>query len=92
MENTTRTLGRTGVDVSALGFGCWAIGGEWQSADGQPLGWGKVWAVSVGIRLNAWKMMPIFSARIRVSRASPIVARSTPSGSKLPAEGRKRGL
>ncbi|MFI2199695.1 aldo/keto reductase [Streptomyces sp. NPDC020192] len=39
---TQRTLGRSGVDVSALGFGCWAIGGEWQGADGQPLGWGKV--------------------------------------------------
>ena len=38
----TRTLGRSGIEVSALGFGCWAIGGEWQSADGQPLGWGKV--------------------------------------------------
>jgi aryl-alcohol dehydrogenase-like predicted oxidoreductase len=39
---TTRTLGRSGIDVSALGFGCWAIGGEFQAADGQPLGWGKV--------------------------------------------------
>ncbi|QWA21965.1 aldo/keto reductase [Streptomyces osmaniensis] len=39
---TKRTLGRTGIEVSALGFGCWAIGAEWQSADGQPLGWGKV--------------------------------------------------
>ncbi|MFJ4363407.1 aldo/keto reductase [Streptomyces chartreusis] len=39
---TKRTLGRTGIGVSALGFGCWAIGGEWESADGQPLGWGKV--------------------------------------------------
>ncbi|MGW2643704.1 aldo/keto reductase [Streptomyces sp. NPDC001393] len=39
---TTRTLGRSSIDVSPLGFGCWAIGGEWQSADGQPLGWGKV--------------------------------------------------
>ncbi|WP_053850521.1 aldo/keto reductase [Streptomyces sp. NRRL B-24085] len=38
----TRTLGRSGIEVSALGFGCWAIGGEWQSTDGQPLGWGKV--------------------------------------------------
>jgi aryl-alcohol dehydrogenase-like predicted oxidoreductase len=28
--------------VSPLGFGCWAIGGEWQDAGGQPLGWGKV--------------------------------------------------
>ncbi|GAA3523143.1 aldo/keto reductase [Streptomyces osmaniensis] len=35
-------MGRTGIEVSALGFGCWAIGAEWQSADGQPLGWGKV--------------------------------------------------
>ncbi|MEU6554841.1 aldo/keto reductase [Streptomyces sp. NPDC046915] len=47
MESTesfdgTRTLGRSGIQVSALGFGCWAIGGEWQDADGQPLGWGKV--------------------------------------------------
>src|SRR4051794_13402063 len=38
----SRTLGRSGIEVSALGFGCWAIGGEWQDADGQPLGWGKV--------------------------------------------------
>lgn len=39
---TNRTLGRSGIQVSALGFGCWAIGGEWQTPDGQPLGWGKV--------------------------------------------------
>ncbi|MGW1022255.1 aldo/keto reductase [Streptomyces sp. NPDC002577] len=38
----TRPLGRSGIEVSALGFGCWAIGGEWQDADGSPLGWGKV--------------------------------------------------
>ncbi|MFJ1651088.1 aldo/keto reductase [Streptomyces sp. NPDC088337] len=38
----TRTLGHGGIEVSALGFGCWAIGGEWRSADGQPLGWGRV--------------------------------------------------
>ncbi|KPH98377.1 NADP-dependent oxidoreductase domain containing protein [Actinobacteria bacterium OK074] len=44
METTTytRTLGRTGIEVSALGFGCWAIGGEFWRPDGQPLGWGKV--------------------------------------------------
>ncbi|MDX3068495.1 aldo/keto reductase, partial [Streptomyces sp. ND04-05B] len=38
----TRSLGRSGIRVSALGFGCWAIGGEWQAVDGQPLGWGRV--------------------------------------------------
>ncbi|MCG0283625.1 aldo/keto reductase [Streptomyces sp. PSAA01] len=44
METTdrNRTLGRSGIEVSPLGFGCWAIGGEWQTADGRPLGWGKV--------------------------------------------------
>ncbi|MEV7979489.1 aldo/keto reductase [Streptomyces sp. NPDC086519] len=40
--SATRILGRSGIRVSALGFGCWAIGGEWQDATGQPLGWGKV--------------------------------------------------
>ncbi|MEU1296980.1 aldo/keto reductase [Streptomyces sp. NPDC005840] len=39
---TDRTLGRSGIDVSALGFGCWAVGGEWSDLDGRPLGWGKV--------------------------------------------------
>ncbi|MEV7086797.1 aldo/keto reductase [Streptomyces sp. NPDC093085] len=37
-----RTLGRSGIAVGALGFGCWAIGGEWQDPDGSPLGWGAV--------------------------------------------------
>ncbi|NJP99709.1 aldo/keto reductase [Streptomyces zingiberis] len=37
-----RTLGRSDIEIGALGFGCWAIGGEWQDADGNPLGWGKV--------------------------------------------------
>ncbi|MFF0135097.1 aldo/keto reductase [Streptomyces sp. NPDC005227] len=43
MENFgNRTLGSSGIEVSALGFGCWAIGGEWATPDGQPLGWGAV--------------------------------------------------
>ena len=37
----TRTLGRSGIKVSALGMGCWAIGGPFW-ADETPLGWGKV--------------------------------------------------
>ena len=37
----TRTLGRSGIQVSALGMGCWAIGGPfWEGAT--PLGWGVV--------------------------------------------------
>jgi aryl-alcohol dehydrogenase-like predicted oxidoreductase len=37
----TRTLGRSGLQVSALGMGCWAIGGPfWRGT--QPSGWGEV--------------------------------------------------
>src|SRR5919107_5385230 len=32
---------RTGLQVSALGLGCWAIGGPW-TFDGKPAGWGEV--------------------------------------------------
>ena len=32
---------RTGIQVSALGLGCWAIGGPWEF-NGQPAGWGEV--------------------------------------------------
>ena len=37
----TRKLGRSGIGVSALGMGCWAIGGPfWEK--GTPHGWGEV--------------------------------------------------
>ena len=36
-----RTLGRSGIEVSAVGMGCWAIGGPWQSGGAQ-VGWGVV--------------------------------------------------
>jgi aryl-alcohol dehydrogenase-like predicted oxidoreductase len=35
-----RELGRTGIKVSVIGFGAWAIGGA-SEASGTPLGWGK---------------------------------------------------
>ena len=37
-----RILGRSGIEVSALGMGCWAIGGPWTWSDGDPMGWGDV--------------------------------------------------
>jgi len=36
-----RTLGRSGIEVSALGLGCWAIGGPFWAGE-TPLGWGEV--------------------------------------------------
>lgn len=41
----TRILGKSGLEVSAFGLGCWAIGGPWWVlADGNkhPAGWGQV--------------------------------------------------
>ncbi|HEV2372789.1 MAG TPA: aldo/keto reductase [Streptosporangiaceae bacterium] len=37
----TRALGRSGIEVSEIGFGCWAIGGP-VSENGKPDGWGEV--------------------------------------------------
>ena len=35
-----RPLGRTGIDTTAMGMGCWAIGGVWTHR-GNPAGWGE---------------------------------------------------
>jgi aryl-alcohol dehydrogenase-like predicted oxidoreductase len=39
--NGTRRLGRSGIAVSAVGLGGWAIGGP-ARLDGKPIGWGEV--------------------------------------------------
>jgi len=36
-----RTLGRSGIQISAMGLGCWAIGGAYFSPQGKPNGWGE---------------------------------------------------
>lgn len=40
-KNMKRILGRSGIEVSALGMGCWAIGGPWNFI-GTPAGWSSV--------------------------------------------------
>jgi aryl-alcohol dehydrogenase-like predicted oxidoreductase len=37
----TRRWGRSSLETSALGFGGWAIGGQWQDQAGNALGWGQ---------------------------------------------------
>lgn len=41
MSAKNRKLGRSDIAVSAVGFGCWAIGGPFTSG-GKPAGWGAV--------------------------------------------------
>ena len=41
METHKRKVGRSGIEVSALGMGCWAIGGPWTMGGG-PAGWSTV--------------------------------------------------
>jgi aryl-alcohol dehydrogenase-like predicted oxidoreductase len=40
----SRVLGRSGIEVSEVGFGCWAIGGPYtdSTSGGIPVGWGEV--------------------------------------------------
>ena len=57
-----RTLGRSGIEVGALGMGCWAMGGPIRTSDTHELrGWGDVdddesiqaihWALDQGVNL-----------------------------------------
>ena len=38
----TRQLGKSGIQVSAMGIGCWAIGGPFTNMEGVPVGWSDV--------------------------------------------------
>jgi aryl-alcohol dehydrogenase-like predicted oxidoreductase len=42
IHNYKRTLGKSGIEVSALGMGCWAIGGPFTAFGGLSMGWGDV--------------------------------------------------
>lgn len=41
-ETLTRQLGKSGIEVSAMGLGCWAIGGPFTNMHGNPAGWGQI--------------------------------------------------
>jgi len=102
MTLSRRTLGRSGIEVSALGLGCWAIGGPFQR-DGEPLGWGAVddresiraihEALDLGINLFDTADMygcghseTILGKAIRGRRADVVVA--TKFGNRIDAQSR----
>ena len=37
-----RLLGRSEIEISPMGLGCWAIGGPISTVDGKPAGYGSV--------------------------------------------------
>ena len=64
-----RTLGKTNIKVSEIGFGCWTMGGpNWSTANGQPIGWADVKedevlaAIKLGIDagVNHWDNADIY--------------------------------
>ena len=80
METTTvRRLGRSDIEVSAMGLGCWAIGGvAWRGET--PIGWGVV-DDEKSIRSTApwtWAfaflILPMFMGRDTLSGAGPALA------------------
>lgn len=36
-----RKPGKSGIEVSAMGMGCWAIGGPWTWSDVRQMSWGQ---------------------------------------------------
>jgi aryl-alcohol dehydrogenase-like predicted oxidoreductase len=42
-NNMKRTLGKSGLEVSAMGLGCWAIGGPWTFSSGGDESWAAGW-------------------------------------------------
>ena len=41
-QTTVRQLGKSGIEVSAVGMGCWAIGGPFTTSKGVSAGWSEV--------------------------------------------------
>src|SRR3954469_22703808 len=49
-----RELGKSGIKVSEVGFGCWTMGGpNWNLDNGAPVGWAEVNEEEVRARIKA---------------------------------------
>jgi aryl-alcohol dehydrogenase-like predicted oxidoreductase len=78
-----RTSGRSGIEVSDVGFGCWAIGGPF-TWGGRPDGWGESddGESVAAIRLALDQGVTLFDTRGRVrGRAQRGGARPRPGRS-----------
>jgi len=61
-----RILGRSEIETSALGMGCWAIGGPW-TFKGGAAGWGQIVSVMMPVILCTLASMAMTSAHSHVT-------------------------
>ena len=64
-----RILGRSGIEVSEIGAGCWAIGGPF-TGGGRPNGWGEV---------DDEESVAALRRALKAERTSVVVMRTDPS-------------
>ncbi len=87
-----RTLGRTGLQVSAIGFGAWAIGGSWGAVDDQTSMRALHAAVDAGV--NFMDTADVYGdghserliARLRRERPGEELIVATKAGRRLPVQ------
>ena len=87
-----RTLGRTGLQVSAIGFGAWAIGGSWGTVDDEQSVRALHAAVDAGV--NFIDTADVYGdgrserliARLRRERPGETIHVATKAGRRLPEQ------
>jgi aryl-alcohol dehydrogenase-like predicted oxidoreductase len=87
-----RTLGRTGMEVSAIGFGAWAIGGSWGAVDDEESM--RALHASVDAGVNFVDTADVYGdgrserlvARLRRERPGEAIHVATKAGRRLPAQ------
>lgn len=87
-----RTLGRTGMSVSAIGFGAWAIGGSWGSVDDDESMRALHAAIDNGV--NVIDTADVYGdgrserlvARLRRERPGETIHVATKAGRRLPTQ------
>jgi len=84
-NNVKRILGRSGIEASAVGMGCWAIGGPWEMM-GSQAGWGVVDDAESTRAIHA-----AMELGVNFFDTAGTTARSQRAGPRRGAQGRRTG-